>query len=219
MNIKIEGKPVFAYLVVELEPGETFVAEADAMSSMSAELDMTAKFNGGFLGGIVRKFLGSESMFVNHFTNNTNKTLTVHLTQPTPGDVEIIELNNESYCLESGAYIASDAGVKLGIRWAGFGSLIGGEGLFKLIVSGKGKVAFGGYGGLLHKEINGEYIVDTGHLVGYEPNMKLKPQLAGGIFSSLFGGEGFVTRIEGKGKIWIQSRNVSGLASWINRHL
>jgi uncharacterized protein (AIM24 family) len=49
--------------------------------------------------------------------------------------------------------------------------------------------------------------------------MKLKPQLAGGIFSSFFGGEGFVTRIEGKGKIYIQTRNISGLASWINRYL
>jgi uncharacterized protein (TIGR00266 family) len=219
MNIKIEGKPVFSYLVVELEPGETFVAESDAMSSMSAELDMTAQFNGGLINGLLKKFLGGESLFVNHFTNNTSKTLTVHLTQATPGDIEVKELNGESYCLESGAYIASDPSINLGVRWAGLGSLIGGEGLFKLVVSGKGKVVFGGYGGLLEKEINGEYIIDTGHLVGYEPTMKLKPQLAGGIFSSFFGGEGFVTRVEGKGKVWIQTRNISGLAAWVNRHL
>ena len=128
-------------------------------------------------------------------------------------------LNGESYCLQRGAYIASDSNVKLGVKWAGFGSLIGGEGLFKLVVSGTGNVIFGAYGGILEREINGELIVDTGHLVAYEPNMLLKPQLAGGIFSSIVGGEGFVTRVEGKGKIYIQTRNVSGLASWINRHL
>ena len=219
MKINIEGKPVFSYLVVELEPGETFVAESDAMSSMSAELDMEAKFNGGFFPAVVKKIFGGESLFVNYFTNNTTKILTLHLTQATPGDVVIKELNNESYCLEGGAFIASDPTIKLGVRWAGLGSFIGGEGLFKLIVSGTGKIAFGAYGGLIEKEINGEYIVDSGHLVGYENTMKLKPQLAGGIFSSFFGGEGFVTRIEGKGKVYLQSRNVSGLASWVNRHL
>ena len=78
---------------------------------------------------------------------------------------------------------------------------------------------FGAYGGILEKEINGEFIVDSGHLVAYEPTMKLKPQLAGGIFSSFFGGEGFVTRVEGKGKIYIQTRNLSGLATWVNRHI
>lgn len=219
MNIKIEGKPVFAHVVVELEPGETIVAESDAMSSMSAALDMTAKLNGGFLGGLAKKFLGKESLFINYFTNPTNQRLSLHLTQPTPGDMEIRELNGESYCLQQGAYIASEPGVKLGLRWAGLGSFIGGEGLFKLVVSGRGKVVFGAYGGIIEKEINGEYIVDSGHLVAYGPEMKLKPQLAGGIFSSLFGGEGFVTRVEGKGKIYLQTRNIEGLASWVNRHL
>jgi uncharacterized protein (TIGR00266 family) len=220
MKIKTEGKPVFAYVVVDLEPGETIVAESDAMSSMSANLDMTAKFNGGLFVGLLKKYLGGESLFVNHFTNNGTQTMQLHLTQPTPGDIEVKELDgSSSYCIQNGSYIASESGVKLGVKWAGLGSLIGGEGLFKLVVSGKGKVIFGAYGGLLEKEINGEYIVDTGHLVAYEPTMKLKPQLAGGIFSSLFGGEGFVTRVEGKGTIWIQTRNISGLASWINRHL
>ncbi|MBS7567045.1 TIGR00266 family protein [Mucilaginibacter sp. Bleaf8] len=219
MNITIEGKPVFAHVIVELEPGETIVAESDAMSSMSAALDMKARLNGGFFGGLAKKFLGKESLFINYFSNSTNQRLTLHLTQPTPGDIEIKELHGDSYCLQQGAYIASEPGIKLGLRWAGFGSLIGGEGLFKLVVSGHGKVIFGAYGGIIEKEINGEYIVDSGHLVAYGPEMKLKPQLAGGIFSSLFGGEGFVTRVEGKGKIYMQTRNLAGLASWINRHL
>ena len=219
MNIKIEGKPVFAHVVVELEPGETIVAESDAMSSMSAELDMDAMLNGGLVEGLAKKFLGGESLFINHFRNNTDKTLSLHLSQNTPGDIEDKELNGESYCLQQGAYIASEQGVNLGLKYAGLGSFIGREGLFKLVVSGHGKVIFGAYGGIVEKEIDGEYIVDSGHLVAYEPEMILKPQLAGGIFGSFFGGEGFVTRIEGKGKIFLQTRNISSLASWINRHL
>ncbi len=136
--------------------------------------------------------------------------------QPVPGELRCHELNGDEFNLQPGAYLASTEGVKLGLRWAGFVSFIAREGLFKLTVTGEGKVWYGAYGALLEKEIDGEYIVDTSHLVAYEPGIKLKLQLAGGIFSSFFGGEGLVTRVEGKGKIIVQSRSVSGLAGWLN---
>jgi len=129
------------------------------------------------------------------------------------------ELNGNSYCLQPSAYICSTQGVKLGIKWAGFASLIAREGLFKLVVSGNGKVIFGSYGAMIEKQVEGEYIVDTSHLVAYDPNIKLKIQLSGDIISSITSGEGFVTRLIGSGKIVLQSRSLSGLSSWINRHL
>ena len=57
------------------------------------------------------------------------------------------------------------------------------------------------------------------HLVAYPPHMKLKLQMAGGLISSIMGGEGLVTRVEGYGKIILQSRSLSGLAGWINPKL
>jgi uncharacterized protein (TIGR00266 family) len=219
MDVSIEAKPVFAYLKVTLQPGETFVAESDAMATMSSELDMNAKFNGGLFRGLIKKFLGGESLFVNHFTNNTQKALELTLSQPTPGDITGKTLHGESYCIERGAYIASDPTIKLGVKFAGLGSIIGREGFFKLIVSGHGNVYFGAYGGIVEKEINGEYIVDSGHLLAYEPSMKLKAQLSNGIIGSITSGEGFVTKVIGNGKIFIQTRNISGLASWVNKHL
>lgn len=219
MKTEILGKPAFAYVNVDLEPGESIVAESDAMSSMSPELDMKAGFNGGFFSGLAKKFFGGESLFVNTFTNNTSETQRVSIVQGTPGDTVEIDLNGGSYCLQPGAYIASTTGLKLGVKWAGFASWIGGEGLFKLQVSGTGKLWYGAYGGLIEREVDGEFIVDTSHLVAYEPQLKLKAQLAGGIFSSFFGGEGLVTRVEGKGRIIIQTRSMSGLASWTNSYL
>ena len=216
MNAEIQGQPSFAYLHVDLEPGESIIAESDAMASMAADLDMKAGFNGGFFSGLAKKFLGGESLFVNTFTNNTAATKRLTVVQATPGDMRRVDLKGESICLQPGAYICSSPGLKLGIKWAGLGSFIGREGLFKLQVSGSGTVWYGAYGGLVEKEIDGEYIVDTSHLVAYEPQMKLKVQLAGGIFSSFFGGEGLVTRVEGKGKIIVQTRSMDGLASWLN---
>lgn len=219
MKTEIKGAPAFAYIDVVLGPGEEIVAESDAMSSMSADLDMDAKFNGGFLSGLAKKFLGGESLFVNHFNNKSDQTKTLTLTQGTPGDIRELDLRDQSICLQPGAYICSTSGLKMGVRWAGFASFIGREGLFKLEVSGTGKLWYGAYGGLVDKEVKGEYIVDSGHLVAYDPSIKLKIKMAGGIFSSLFGGEGLVTKVVGNGKITIQSRSISGLIGWINPKL
>ena len=219
MQLKIEGKPAFAYIDVWLEPGETIVAESDAMATMDTRIDMVAKLNGGLIGGLLRKYLGGESLFINHFTNKGQIPARITLVQSTPGDIQEKVLNNQTYCLQPGAYVASSPGIQLGLKWAGIYSWIGGEGLFKIIVSGTGTVLLGAYGGLIEKQIEGEYIVDTSHIVAYEPHMKLKTQLAAGIFASFFSGEGFVTRINGTGKVVLQTRSLSGLKGWLNRHL
>lgn len=216
MKAEIKGEQAFSYVDIELEPGDAIITESDAMSSMDAAIDLAASFNGGFVKGLLRKYLGSESLFISRFSNNTDTPRRLTIVQPTPGQVRKLTLDDSEFNLQPGAFIACTEGVKLGLRWAGFVSWIAREGLFKLQVTGSGDVFYGAYGALLDKEIDGEYIVDTSHLVAYGPGISLKLQLAGGIFSSFFGGEGLVTRVQGKGKIVIQSRSISGLAGWLN---
>ena len=216
METIIKGSPAFAYLDVTLSPGETIIAESDAMSTMAAELDMKARLNGGFFSAWMKKVLGGESWFINEFANNTMEPLHLTLTQDTLGDIQSMDLGDHSICLQPGAFVSCTKGVRLGVKWAGFASGIAREGFFKLQAKGPGTIWFGAYGGLVEKEIDGEYIVDTSHLVAYEPQLKLKLQMAGGIFSSFFSGEGLVTRVEGNGKIWIQTRSIGGLTGWLN---
>jgi len=216
MKVEQKGSFAFSYLDVDLDPGETLITESDAMSSMDAAIDLKATFSGGFFRGLLRKYLGGETLFISKFINNSEKPRRLSVVQPTPGEIRSVELNDESFNLQPGAFLACSEGITLGLRWAGFTSFIAKEGLFKMQVKGTGTVWYGAYGALLEKEIDGEYIVDTSHLVAYEPGIKLKLQLAGGIFSSIFGGEGLVTRVQGKGKIIVQSRSLSGLASWLN---
>lgn len=220
MKVEIKNKPGFANIFVKLQPGEWIIAESDAMASMSSHLKMKVKFNGGFFKGLIKKFLGGESLFVNLYTCPENeKEAELVLTQPTPGDIWEMELNNEAFNFQPGAYIAHTGDVKLGVRWAGISSMINGEGLFKQVVKGTGKVYFGAYGCIVKRKISGEFIVDSGHLVGYSPNIKLKMGLAGGIFSSFFGGEGIVSKLNGEGDIYLQTRSIEGLARLTNRYL
>lgn len=217
METEVRDKPAFANILVKMNAGESVIAESDAMVSMSASVQIKTKLNGGFANAILRRFFGGESLFINEFV--ATEPSEVVLTQPYPGDIECIDLSGSTFFLQPGAYIASQPGVKLGLSWAGLASWIGGEGLFRLKVSGTGKVWFGAYGGIFTKEITDTYVVDTGHLVAYENTIKMKVGMAGGLFSSFFSKEGLVSRVKGPGKIYLQSRSIEGLSTWINRHL
>ncbi|MCA9582491.1 MAG: TIGR00266 family protein [Myxococcales bacterium] len=220
MQVDIRYKPAFATIFVTLMTGESIVAESDAMASMSSETKMRTRFNGGFFRAILKRFFGGESLFVNEFFCPAGvDQVQLVLTQPLPGDIQQVNLQGQTLFIQPGGFIACSPGVQLGMGWAGFASWIGGEGLFRLKVSGHGAVWFGGYGSVFAREIGGEYVVDTGHLIAYEPTVSLHVGMSGGIFSTIFGGEGLITRVRGQGQIYMQSRSLEGLASWTNGHL
>lgn len=216
MKSKIEGRPSFAYVKITIDPRETIIAESDAMANMDPRLTHQARMNGGFFGGLLRKFFGKESFFVNHYENHTTEPLTITLTQPKPGDIQMMKVEGEGVFLQPGAFICRTPGVKVTPVWAGIRSFFAREGLFRLRIHGSGYLWYGGYGNIYEKELDGEYIVDSSHIIGYSPSVVMRIQMAGGLISSFTSGEGFVTRMVGKGKIYMQSRSLSGLASWLN---
>ena len=218
-DVVIKYRPSFSTLEVEISPGQSIIAESDAMASMSSNVDIGTRFNGGFFTALMRKMFGGESLFINEFSIDGGEKGSLVLTQPTPGDIEVVELNNTSLYLQPGAFVACDPSVDLSLGWAGLASFIGGEGLFRLKVSGQGRVWIGGYGGIEQVDIKNNYIVDSSHMLAYEPTVRLRVGLSGGIFSSFFGGEGLVTKLTGPGRVYIQSRSMSGLKAWVNQHL
>jgi uncharacterized protein (TIGR00266 family) len=217
MDAEIRNKPSFANVLVKLSAGESIVAEADAMASMSSTINIKTKWSGGPMKAILRRIFGGESMFVNVFS--TDSAGEIVLTQPFPGDMVCLELNHTTMYLQPGAFLACEPGVKLGLGWAGVKMLIAREGLFRLKVSGTGKVWFGAYGGIFTRDIDEEFTVDSGHLVAYEPTIKIRVGMAGSLMTSLLSGEGLVTKVSGPGKVYMQSRSFGGLAAWANAHL
>jgi uncharacterized protein (TIGR00266 family) len=220
MRVELKFKPAFTALFAQLAPGDAIIAESDAMASMSSHTRIKTCFNGGFFVAWLRKIFGHESLFINEYScpQGSGEAHLV-LTQPTPGDVVEVNLAGTALFLQPGAFIACDPTVAFGVGWAGFRSWFAGEGIFRLRVSGQGRVWLGAYGGIVPRTVTGAYIVDTGHLLAYEPTLRLNIVLSGGIFSSFFGGEGFVSRMEGQGRLYMQSRSLDGLAAWTNSQL
>jgi uncharacterized protein (TIGR00266 family) len=217
MEYQIRSRPAFANLLLKLVQGDRIVAESDAMASMSSSITLRTRWNGGFFGAILRRLFGGESLFVNEFSTSSGGELV--LTQPYPGDIECIELRGQSIYLQSGAFVACDPDVQLSVSYAGLRSMIAREGLFRLRASGQGRLWIGAYGGIIAKDVSGEYVVDSSHLVAFEPTLRLSIGMAGSLLGSFFSGEGLVMRLSGQGRIYLQTRSIEGLASWVNSHL
>lgn len=216
MKHEIRYKPAFATLFVTLEPGEGLIAQAGAMASMSGGLSMETQFAGGLIAALLRKFLGGETLFVNQFQNRTRELLQLVLTQGLVGDMESIELRGDTICFQPGAYIAHVGNIQTGVQWAGFSSWLAGEGLFKLKLSGNGTIFFGAYGGISKRKIGSEgLVVDSGHLVAYQPSVHMKIGMATGLIGSVTSGEGLVNRLSGQGTVYLQSRSVGGLVKYL----
>ena len=94
--------------------------------------------------------------------------------------------------------------------------LLSREGLFLLECTGQGDLFITAYGDVIPVQIDGDYVVDTGHMVAYEGNLDFKVGGGGGGLKGLFlSGEGLVMTFNGTGTVYLQSRNLQGLVSWL----
>ena len=212
-TFQIEHQPSFSLAVLTLQPEQSIMAEAGAMVSMSANVDLQSQMKGGLLGALKRA-AGGESAFVSTFTARGGPG-EVTLAPGTPGDIAAIELSNQSFFVQSSSYLAGDASLTVDTKWGGAKSFFGGEGLFVLLVQGQGLLLVSSFGAIHRKRLQpGErYVVDTGHLVAWEGTTQYTlRKAAAGFFRSMVSGEGIVAEFTGPGELLIQTRNLAALA-------
>ena len=216
-EVQLMGNPDFGWVQINLQPGQTIFVEGGAMSTMKGDMEMKSRLMGGFFRALLRKLFGGESAFVGEYSHPTGGWLTV--SPATPGRVIHRQVQGEKIFLEAGAFLACTPGVTLGLKFGGLRSFFGGEGLVFLEVGGSGDLFFNAYGEVIEKDVNGSLIVDTGHIVGWESTVDWKLRGMGGLKATLFSGEGLVCEFTGRGKVWVQTRTLSGLAGWIRGYL
>lgn len=229
MDSKIEFFPSYAWVKIELTAGESIDAEAGAMVTMSPSVAISTRLNGGknvgalakvlsVVRAISRKVFGGETMFINHFDTTTGGQ--VVLAPSLSGSVVQEQLaDGRDLFVQRGSYLASTGDVTTVMRWGGLRSLFGGEGLVLLRCSGTGTVFLNSYGDVVEIAVDGDYTVDTGHIVAFDGSLTFSVGGTGGVKSFLFSGEGLVCKFKGRGRVWIQSRNISQTVSWLGRYL
>lgn len=209
LKFRIEGRPDFAFLTVQLPANQTLKVEASAMATMDTTLQMKTKLRGG-LG----RFLTGESLFVNEFTAE-NVPGEIGIAPAAPGDIGHVYLRNEIIYLQNSAFVACDPAVNLETKWQGFmKGFFSGESFFLVRASGQGDLWFNTYGGMIELDVDGDYVVDTGNIVAFTDGLEYSISKIGGYKSLFFSGEGLVCRFSGKGKVWIQTRSPSAFVAW-----
>ncbi|MFA4668050.1 TIGR00266 family protein [Pyrococcus kukulkanii] len=215
MEYKIEHRPSFSLLEIQLGPGEAVQAEAGAMVYMDPTVSLETKARGGIFGALKRSILGGESFFVNVFRGPGK----VGFAPGYPGDIIGLEIDGKLYA-QSGAFIAASENIDIDVKFGGTTTFIGREGVFLLEMRGKGMVFLSSYGAIQKISLNGEsLIVDTGHMVAFTEGIDFTIKRMGGLKSTLFSGEGLVFEFRGTGDVYIQTRSLDGFLSWILPHL
>ncbi len=215
MNHEILKKPDFPIIKLQLLDGESVQAEAGAMVAMSPEIQIKTEAKGGILASAKRAVLGGESFFQNTFTAEGGNG-ELYLTSATMGDIMHRPMTGDEVILSRGAYVAGDTGLDVDSKWGGFKAMFSGEGLFFLKISGTGDLYFSSFGAIHEVDVSGEYVVDTGHIVGFESTLNYSVEKVGGLKSLFLSGEGLVAKFSGSGKLWVQTRNQGAFAYWAN---
>ena len=212
---------------VELDSGETVIAEAGAMNYMEEGITYEAKMgdgsdaNEGIMGKLMsvgKRALTGESIFMTHFTHRGSGKKRVAFAAPYPGKIIPVDLKGvggELIC-QKDAFLCAAMGTKVSIAFnkrlgAGF---FGGEGFILQKLQGDGMAFIHVGGTVIKKELKGEKLrVDTGCIAAFSSGIEYSIERAGNLQSMFFGGEGlFLATLQGHGTVWLQSLPFSRLA-------
>ena len=218
---------------IELDPQETVIAEAGSMNGMDTEIKFEAKMGDGSqpdkgifgkLLDVGKRVLTGESIFLTHFTNEGQGKKEVSFAAPYPGSIiplDLTSVNGEILC-QKDAFLCAAKGTEVSIAFnkrlgAGF---FGGEGFILQKLKGDGMAFLHAGGTIVEKELNNaSLLIDTGCIVAFTQGLEYDIQRAGNLKSMFFGGEGlFLAKIQGTGKVYLQSLPFSRLADRIIQH-
>jgi uncharacterized protein (TIGR00266 family) len=225
-NLKFEIKysPSYALLEVQIPQNECIIAEAGALTYMSSNITVetrTRMKETGIWGTIKVSLLGGETLFITEYRAQGGPGKAGFVSAPL-GDITHLEVTpNKGYIIQSSAYIASTAGVKLDTEWQGFTKGLFGQNLFMLKTLGEGDIFINTFGAIDKHELKAgeKLIVDNYHLAALSDTCQYEVRMFGGLKSTILGGEGFVTDVTGPGEVYVQTKNVKEFVDWIWRYI
>jgi uncharacterized protein (TIGR00266 family) len=234
IDYKIYGEEL-QFVEIELDPGETAIAESGAFMMMDNGIEMQTIFGDGsqqqdnsLLGKLFsagKRLLVGESLFMTAFANTGQGKKKVSFAAPYTGKIIVFDLAKlgGKIIAQKDAFLCAAKGVSIGIEFQkrlGTG-IFGGEGFIMEKIEGDG-FAFAHAGGfIIERELKQSEIlkVDTGCVVAYTPAIDFDIEMVKGIKNWMFGGEGlFFAKLTGPGKVWLQSLPISRLAGRIMQY-
>lgn len=222
------------FVEVELDPGESVIAEAGTMMYLEDGITFETKMGDGSdpdqgtwgkLKSAGKRAIAGESLFLTHFTNNGSGKRIAAFAAPYPGKVIPMDLGQLGgrIIAQKESFLCAAMGTNLDVAFnkkLGTG-LFGGEGFILEDIKGDGMAFVHAGGTIIEKHLSGEMLrIDTGCIVAFEPQIEYSIERAGNLKSMMFGGEGiFVATLQGAGRVWLQSLPFNRLADRVVQNL
>ena len=186
------------------------------MMTMTPSVEIATSTQGGVLRGLRRSVLGGESFFMNKFTA-TGPRRHVVVAPALPGDILVWPLTGNVVYLQSGSFLAAPGSIDIDSKWGGAKTFFSREGLFMLKCTGTGDLVVSSYGAVHAIDLapGQTYVVDTGHMVGWDEGVSYEVHKVGNWKSTLLGGEGLVVQLTGPGRIYVQTRSPDSFLDWL----
>jgi len=220
LSYSIDYRPSFALATVRLAEGAAIKTDSGAMVSMTPNLELQSKMEGGLWGAVKRSVAGRTSFVSTYTAQGGQGELT--LAPAAPGDIVPLGLGGEAYNIASSCFLACEPELEVDTQWGGAKSLFGSGNLFVVQVRGSGLQLVTAFGALHRRDLRaGErYVVDTGHMVAWHAEMPYEIHKATkSLFRSVTSGELLVAEFTGPGSILLQTRNLRALADALAPYL
>ena len=211
-------------VILELDPGETVYSESGGMAWMSGNINMQTSGRGGGLGGMFKRAVSGESLFLVEYTSQGGKGI-VAFASDAPGKIVPLNLGpGQQMIAQKQAFLCAEKTVVMDIQFrkklgAGF---FGGEGFIMQRLTGPGIAFVCLDGEIMEYTLGPDQVlkVDTGHVAMYEPTVAFDIEMMKGFRNILFGGEGlFLATLRGPGRVWLQTMPMMNLAKAIAEYL
>jgi len=222
MDYKISGTTMET-LDIHLKKGESVYTESGGMAWMRGNIAMDTNTRGGVMAGLGR-MLSGESLFLTTYTCQSSDGLITFAPEITGKVLDKTLASGESLICQKDAFMCAEDSVKLEMHFRkrlGAG-MFGGEGFILQKVTGPGTVFLEIPGEVREYTLKaGEVIqVDPGHIAMFQPTVDYDIHRVKGLSNIFFSGEGlFLARLEGPGKIWLQSLPLANLAAKLSRYM
>ncbi|MGL4590132.1 MAG: TIGR00266 family protein [Mycoplasmatales bacterium] len=222
MQFKYINKDNFPMVEFILNHGEEIKCESGAVVYYDGGIELEGKRNGSLLGALGKSLLGGENFFKTTAKAKQDNQK-IALAPKAFGDIHELQVGGVDWYIEDGAYLAATKDVDYDLtRQQGVGgALFGGTGgFFILKTKGQGSVFVESVGSLIEIELDGteQFVIDNDHLVAWESSISYSIEVASGLFGFKTG-EGLVTKLHGRGKVIIQSRQTRAFAQEIFRFM
>jgi uncharacterized protein (TIGR00266 family) len=220
MRAEIMYRPAYSMAVVTMAGMEELRVESGSLVSMTEGMALQTRTEGGLIQSLKRSVLGGESFFINVFQAPPEGGQ-INVAPKLPGDMMVIEMQQESMLVQSGSFVAASMGVEVDIKWGGARTFFAREGLFMLRIFGSGLMLLSSYGAIHGVELapGQPYTVDTGHLVAFTDGMGFRVRTVAGIGTTILSGEGLVVDLTGPGRVYMQTRSEDAFLSWLMSYM